>query len=212
MAEAKDVAKLKREEIKELAALHNVELADGDSRKVESEKVAAAITPEQLEEFKASKASDTPPADSNGNDGADAPDVDSKAGENLSGKEDEGASQAPESDPAAPADDANKSDDGGDVPPAAPETPADDADKDDDKSEDEKREKALDDAKERNQRAATADADGTKAEDDVLPGDHLKGSKHDRTYHADGTLAIKTRKPVAKVEGGEKGNADTEEK
>lgn len=43
----------------------------------------------------------------------------------------------------------------------------------------------------------------------AVPGNHLKGDERDATYDKNGDLAIKSRKPIAAVEGGEVGTADT---
>lgn len=50
------------------------------------------------------------------------------------------------------------------------------------------------------------------AKKDVIPGEALKkvdADAHKATYDKDGDLAIRHTKPVAAVEGGEKGTADT---
>ena len=72
MASQEAVAELKVEQLKELAAKHNVEVASSDKKEDLVKKVSAAITPEDLEAYNKTQ------ADESGDQGSgDAPEGDS---------------------------------------------------------------------------------------------------------------------------------------
>lgn len=58
MANVDEVSKLKVDQLKELAAEHNVELADGDKKDDIVSKVSSSISPEQLEAYNAKASGD----------------------------------------------------------------------------------------------------------------------------------------------------------